>query len=264
MNLPAVDSAKRALIASELDRIEREEDIRIALAVESGSRAWGHPSPDSDYDVRFIYVRRPEAYLSIEPVRDVIERPISDELDIGGWDLGKALALMVRSNAVAHEWLVSPVVYRAQPILLEALRAFASETADRPSLAYHYDRLARSSFAEIRGAAGTVRLKKYFYALRPAVALVWLRTQSDLPPMDLPSLLSGIDLGGELRDAISQLLGRKAISGEATMIDREALIDAFLEDVLRDQTPTPGPRDRMPSVGRANAIFAQAVLNPLR
>ena len=77
----------RKKIQTQLRRIEEEENIKILLAVESGSRAWGFASPDSDYDVRFIYIRRMEDYLKLEKVRDVIELPMDDVLDMNGWDL---------------------------------------------------------------------------------------------------------------------------------------------------------------------------------
>ena len=102
----------RDLIIQKLKEIEKTENIRILHAVESGSRAWGFPSSDSDYDVRFIYVRPPEFYLKLEKTRDVIELPINDMLDINGWDLKKTLQLLHSSNPTLFEWMSSPIVYR--------------------------------------------------------------------------------------------------------------------------------------------------------
>ena len=99
------------LICSKLHEIEKENNVKILLAVESGSRAWGFASPDSDYDVRFIYVRPKEDYLRLENVRDVIELPIDDVLDINGWDLQKTLRLLYKSNPTLFEWFSSPIVY---------------------------------------------------------------------------------------------------------------------------------------------------------
>ena len=87
-------------IVNRLEEIERSESVRILLAVESGSRAWGFPSPDSDYDVRFLYARPRDWYLSIDARRDVIECPIEDVLDINGWDIRKALHLLLKANPV--------------------------------------------------------------------------------------------------------------------------------------------------------------------
>ena len=54
------------IILRELKKIEEQENVKIIMAIESGSRAWGFASPDSDYDVRFIYVRKEEDYLKLE------------------------------------------------------------------------------------------------------------------------------------------------------------------------------------------------------
>ena len=102
----------REKIQDQLHRIEDEEHIKILLAVESGSRAWGFASPDSDYDVRFVYVRRTEDYLRLEMVRDVIELPVNDVLDINGWDLQKTLKLLYKSNPALFEWFSSSIVYK--------------------------------------------------------------------------------------------------------------------------------------------------------
>src|SRR3954464_10534874 len=102
----------REQIEEALGAIERECGVRILYACESGSRAWGFPSPDSDYDVRIIYIHPPDWYLSIDDKKDTLELPINDELDISGWELRKALRMMRKSNAVIYEWLQSPIVYQ--------------------------------------------------------------------------------------------------------------------------------------------------------
>lgn len=99
-------------IREKLREIEEKEQVFILLAVESGSRAWGIASPDSDYDVRFIYVRKPEDYLRLDPVKDVIEWQLDEVLDINGWDLKKALIQFQRGNAALFEWAQSPIVYQ--------------------------------------------------------------------------------------------------------------------------------------------------------
>lgn len=98
----------RKVIIEKLQQIEKQENVRILHAVESGSRAWGFESPDSDFDVRFIYVRPRDYYLKLEQTRDVLEFPINDLLDVNGWDLQKALRLLHRSNPSVFEWFKSP------------------------------------------------------------------------------------------------------------------------------------------------------------
>ena len=156
---PFIDDGVRARIQAELDRIEETQQIRILLAVESGSRAWRFASPDSDYDVRFLYVRRLDEYLRIAEPRDVIERPLDAVLDINGWDLRKALQLMMKSNAVLLEWLTSPVRYRGDTGFCTRLLDLAREAAYLPAFAFHYDRVAQRAWTP---GEGEIRLKSYF------------------------------------------------------------------------------------------------------
>ncbi|MDX1563983.1 MAG: nucleotidyltransferase domain-containing protein, partial [Phycisphaeraceae bacterium] len=130
-----------------IDNIEAEEDVRILYACESGSRAWGFHSSDSDYDVRFIYVRRPEWYLSIDIAskRDVIELPVDEVLDVNGWDLNKALQLFQKTNPPLYEWLGSPIVYRDRLGLAEALRDLAPTFYCDKAAGYHYLRMAQNN-----------------------------------------------------------------------------------------------------------------------
>lgn len=148
------------VITEQLDRLEREEQVRILYACESGSRAWGFPSQDSDYDVRFIYVRKPEWYLSIFDKRDVIERPISDKLDISGWDLRKALNLYRKSNPPLLEWLQSPIRYAEKYSVTEQLREISPLTFSPKSCMYHYLNMARGNYREYLSGTAAACPKK--------------------------------------------------------------------------------------------------------
>ena len=255
-----IDGAMEQRIQTELAAIEARERVRILLAVESGSRAWRFPSTDSDYDVRFLYVRGLEQYLSIEAVRDVIECSLEGDLDIGGWDLRKALQLMIKSNAVLIEWLTSPVRYRAQTRFAERLLELALSHCDPAALAYHYDRLARSSFAEIQSADGPARLKTYCYALRAALALVWIRQLRQPAPMDLPRLLAVLPAGSSLHRAIDELVARKALATEGDVSPRLAVIDDFLAECLETATERPASTGSPAALADANAFFAAVLL----
>ena len=201
--------------------------------------------------MRFIYLRPLAAYIRIEPQRDVIEQPISGLLDLGGWDVRKALGLMVRGNAVVLEWLASPVVYRRDPAVAN-LAALARATAHLPALTYHYDRLARAAWP---AGDGPVRMKSYFYALRPALALLWMRTHATPPPMDLPALLAGADIPGAVAAGIEALRRQKAEATEADVVPRQPLLDGFLAGVLAAPAPRPGPWDQAAAVQSANQVF---------
>ncbi|MDR3400978.1 MAG: nucleotidyltransferase domain-containing protein [Chthoniobacter sp.] len=245
-------------INAALARIEREENVEVLFAVESGSRAWGFPSRDSDFDVRFVFRRPIVDYLAVIPRRDVIETPIDGALDINGWDVRKALALLVRSNAALLEWLASPVRYRDNGALTR-LADLARRTADLAALAYHYDHQARRSHAAIL-AGHDVQLKSYCYALRPALALLWLREQEEVPPMDVPSLMVGLKLQGRVPEAVADLLARKAVATERDTTARIPVLDAFISDCLASPPRSAPPIDRSVVTAQADALFASLVL----
>ncbi|OUS77062.1 hypothetical protein B1748_07850 [Paenibacillus sp. MY03] len=219
---------KKEVIQEELKRLELEENVRILYACESGSRAWGFPSKDSDYDVRFIYIRPVEWYLSVFERRDVIERPISDMLDISGWDLRKALGLLRKSNPPLLEWLQSPIKYGEYYSSAERIRRLASKAFSPKSCMFHYLNMARGNFREyLQG--DVVRIKKYFYVLRPVLACEWIVKFGEMPPLEFHRLVEEIvPEGSELHAVIQELLARK-MRGEE--LDREPRIDV-LHDYL--------------------------------
>lgn len=257
-----IDPVMHGQVQYELAAIEREHGVEFLLAVESGSRAWGFPSRDSDYDVRFIYLRPIEDYLTVGAKRDVIERPIGSTLDVNGWDLRKALQLLVRSNAVLLEWLTSPVRYRYDDATLGGLLELARTAADLSALAYHYDHQARRSFAEI-AVSDEVRLKTYCYAVRATLALLWLRNRVEPPPMDLPSLIAGLGLSDRLSGVIAGLVALKAVSTEQEMISRISVLDEFISGVLVAQVVPVNSIERSAAKVKADALFASIVLGRL-
>lgn len=168
----------REKIQEQLRRIEEAENIKILLAVESGSRAWGFASPDSDYDVRFIYIRRLEDYLRLDAVRDVIELPIDDVLDINGWDLQKTLRLLYKSNPTLFEWFSSPIVYQKTEFA-DKFRELMMHYFSSKKTLYHYISMAEGNYREyLQGEI--VRAKKYFYVLRPVLACRWILDRGTL------------------------------------------------------------------------------------
>lgn len=224
----------RARVLSELADIERRHDVRVLFACESGSRGWGFASPDSDYDVRFVYVHRPAWYLSVEPQRDVIEVPISDELDVGGWELRKALQLMHRSNPTLLEWLASPIVYREDADAAQRMRALAPTFFSERKGRWHYLSMAAKNFrGYLQGE--TVRLKKYLYVLRPLLAAQWIDAGRGMPPMRFADLADVMVADAPLREEINRLLAIKMASSEAEYGARFPRIHAFVEQALAAQ-----------------------------
>ena len=240
---PFIADDIRASISEKLDEIEALHDVRILFAVESGSRAWGFPSPDSDYDVRFVYAHRVDWYLSLTAGRDVIELPISAELDISGWDIRKALNLLLKPNPVLLEWLSSPVRYRWCDEVTAKLGSLARQIAHRRACRHHYLSLGESQWRKHVGNAAHVNFKKYFYILRPALALRWLRMHPEqLPPMNLQALVSGLDLDVVTQARIAELLQRKMQAREIGTGPRIGEIDRLILsefDTARAAAPEP-------------------------
>ena len=259
--LPA-DFAPEAVAAIDgrLAAIRREHKVALPLVIESGSRAWGFPSPDSDYDCRFLFVRREEDYLSPWPLRDVIETPLDKELDVNGWDLGKALKLLLKGNAVVIEWLTSPVVYAADPAFRADLLALAATQVSAARIARHYlhlgERQRRTYFANGK----PIRLKKIFYALRPAAALRWLRLHPGeaVAPMHFPTLMESCDPPADVAALAAELIARKAETRELGKALLPKPIETFIdaEFAIAHDTPKEGPH-RIPAEAReaAEALF---------
>jgi len=220
--------AKFQQIQRELAALEREERVAILLAVESGSRAWGFPSQDSDYDVRFIYCHRPEVYLSIVDHRDVIERPLHDEIDLCGWDIRKALRLFRKSNPPLLEWLQCPIVYHKRSTLCERLMQLLPETYSPKASFHHYLHMAEGNYREyLRG--DTVWLKKYFYVLRPILAMKWIEQGHGPVSIEFRAMLDRVLPEGEVRAVIDQLLQEKLQGNELSMGPRIDTISSFVE-----------------------------------
>ena len=211
-----------------LSGIEREHDVRILYACESGSRGWGFDSADSDWDVRFIYCHPRDWYLSVEERRDVIELPIDDLLDVNGWDLRKSLRLMKKSNPVLLEWLSSPIVYREEVEVMAAYRSLAADFYQPAACLHHYLHMAKRNFREyLQGE--TVWLKKYFYVLRSALACLWIERELGVVPMTFDELVAGVVNDGELRSHIARLAELKRSGAEMDSGVRIPAIYSFLE-----------------------------------
>jgi uncharacterized protein len=216
-----------ASIASQLDRLTATEQITILYACESGSRAWGFPSPDSDYDVRFIYLRPLAWYLAIEDKPDTIDLPIDDLLDINGWDLKKALKLFHSSNAAIYEWIQSPIVYRSHDNLAAQLLMLAPQQYSPRSGIHHYLNMAIKCERE-HLRSPQVKLKKYFYALRPILAAMWILKYLTVPPMTFDKLRGLISGRPEILAAIDRLLTLKQTANESAIIPSVPILNDFI------------------------------------
>ena len=245
MDIHPIAPEKRRAIEDALSNIEAEHGVRVLFACESGSRGWGFPSPDSDYDARFIYVHPRDWYLTVDertgpgqPQRDVIELPIDDELDVSGWDLRKALRLLSKSNPTLSEWLRSPIVYRRDAGVTARLVQLADACYSPVATWWHYFNMAKGNFrGYLKGER--IRTKKYLYVLRPVLACRWIEREASPPPMAFEVLLDKLVPEGVLRDAIEKLLEKKRTSAEVEDGPRISAISDFLESELAMMEATP-------------------------
>lgn len=217
------------LVPQKLREIEEQYGIRILFAAESGSRSWRTAAPDADFDVRFIYVRRPETYLRLDEIRDTLEFPIEDGWDMSGWDLDKTLRLLYKSNPRIYEWFHSPIVYigrefaeRFEPVMT---RYFSEKNA-----VYHYLNMVRQQKNHFLQGE-TVKLKKYLYAIHPLMAASWVLENHTPPPVVFRELMDA-ELPESIRADVELLIKKKMMYPEQKMIPREEMLDRYIQAEL--------------------------------
>ena len=251
---PDMDPEVVAQIDARLARARDDHAVAIPWAIESGSRAWGFPSPDSDYDCRFFFVRHRDAYLDPWPPRDVIETPLDAVLDVNGWDLVKAVRLAENGNATVGEWLRSPLVYDGDPAFRAALLEACNALVDVHRVGRHYLHVGEGQWERSGARRGhDVVLKRVFYALRPAAALHWMRVHgSATPPMNLGELLDEAPAPPALREAVDRMVAAKAVTREIGTGHVDPVVGHWVEEQLadaherydRDVTPVGSRRSR--------------------
>lgn len=245
-------------IEEKLREIEEREHVKVLHAVESGSRAWGFASPDSDYDVRFIYMRSEEDYLRLDEPRDVIEWQLDEVLDINGWDLKKTLAQFKKGNATLFEWANSPVVYYTTDTWKQIYER-AKEYFSVKAATYHYYGTAKNTYSQYLQDE-MVKYKKYFYALRPLLAARYIEENQCPPPVLFDDLMK-MDIPKELRDGIEELLEKKKVTQEKDRNPQLPVIQEFIESELRRQKVLTDNRedDRLEDWEPLNMLFREVI-----
>jgi len=253
----AIDDSVRAEIMRRIKAAEAEHNVKVLFAIESGSRAWGFASPNSDYDVRFIYAHAKDWYVAIdvEEQRDVIEYPIVDEIDINGWDIRKALMLFWKSNPAFVEWIQSPIVYVDDGIFAKRVRELLPSIYALEKGIYHYKHMAGTNY---RGylRRDKVPLKKYFYVLRPLLAIRWLEEKHEPAPIEFDILRTLIEGDQQLSEEVERLLTRKKKSLEKDLIPQVSVINHFIEtELLRLENYADTPERSAQDMMELNLLF---------
>ncbi|WP_139490621.1 nucleotidyltransferase domain-containing protein [Brevibacillus dissolubilis] len=221
-----------SLILVQLREIEQTHGVTILFAIESGSRAWGFASDNSDYDVRFVYQRPVRDYIRIQPHRDVIEVPISGDLDINGWDLPKAMELFAKSNPGLLEWLFSPIVYLEQGDFADTLRKLAREHYSLKRLSHHYLSMAETNYTRHIAGKDEVMLKKYLYVIRPLICIHWMEQKQTPPPTSVWETLEEITMADDVRKRILDLLHAKQQGSELGKEGKDEFLNGYIDSEI--------------------------------
>ena len=244
-----------------LNQIAKEKDIRILLACETGSRAWGFPSPNSDFDVRMIYVHRKDWYLSLVEGSDTIEMMSENrDLDITGWDLRKSLRLLWKSNPPLLERIQSPIIYRCDDAFLSGFRALAEKNYSRIASIHHYLSMAKKYFSETLESK-EYKLKKLFYALRTATTCKWILDREEIPPVEFEKIINGLVMETALTNRIHELIALKSTKDEAYLHQGEEMVLKFIEECImvadKEASKLPPARANMEDLN----VFFRETLN---
>lgn len=215
-----------------LKQIEADKDIKILLASETGSRAWGFPSPDSDFDIRLIYVHKKDWYLSLTEEKDSIEMMLdNNEIDITGWDLRKTLRLLQKSNPPLLERIQSPIIYNSDTNFLNEINKLAKQQYSRISTIHHYLSIAKKKLNEIQ-QKNEYKLKSFFYALRSATVCKWILEKEDIPPIEFQKIITGLKIENKVKKRINELIALKSTISESYLHKDEKELIAFIENII--------------------------------
>nr|WP_253308154.1 nucleotidyltransferase domain-containing protein [Rickettsia endosymbiont of Ceutorhynchus assimilis] len=262
----AITIETQSYIQEKINEVANKHNVRILFAVESGSRAWGFPSKNSDYDVRFVYARSRNDYLSIKNYRDVIETDILNDnylkvpLDLNGWDIRKALQLAINSNAVLIEWLLSPIKYIIEKKSINLIYQFANDVADIESIKKHYYKQTTNTWKQIEQTENEVKIKLYCYTIRTSLALQWVLNFEKAPPMDMYSLMKRLNIKQKLATEIYKLMNIKTTSQESNIITRNSTLDEFIQSTLTNLPRNKDYLEDKKKIQKADELFRKIVL----
>jgi len=228
-----MDDILRQSIMDKLQNIEERYRVKIPLAIESGSRGWGFAAPNADYDCRFIYVHKPERYLSILDLKEFIDYELDETYDIKGYDLKRVLRYIIKSQATIFEWLSSNEVYIKNEVIVEKLRNLAAAFFNPIPMSHHYLSLAKKKLYEITDVE-EAKIKKYFYILRPIANLNYIHQYKKMPFMEYDKTLEATAPPSDVYVAIQELKQQKLSLLEHDKIPTVGfLVNYFSEEIAR-------------------------------
>ena len=211
-----------------LNKLSDKYNVRILFACETGSRAWGFPSPDSDFDIRFIYMHEPAWYLSLSNRKDTIEL-MDGDFDVVGWDLRKCLQLLKKSNAALIERFQSPVVYFSEGCFAPAFRTLVPSYYSATAVFFHHYALANKFWDEVKGSK-LVKLKSYFYLVRSLLSCNWVIKSRKVAPMHMEALMQ---LNAASHNfLLDELIALKATVGESYLHEKTPEMEEFVLDMF--------------------------------
>lgn len=247
----------KTTIQEKLREIEHTEGVKILYSCESGSRAWGFPSPDSDFDVRFIYYRPMEEYLTIKPQKDHLSYPVDELWDVDGWDISKVLALIVKSNTTPFEWLQSPIQYRENPEFRDELWQICQHYFCKRSNIHHYLGIARGAMETM--ADGKIGIKKLFYILRPVLSALWCADRDSIAPMNIVPLMDL--LPSKLQTEVSSLIEYKASKDEGFKIRIDKSLYTWINETVEHCTEVASQTEKQVfDMTEADEFFRKIIL----
>ena len=255
-----IGNGEQERITAALHEMESRHGCRILFAVESGSRAWGFASPDSDYDVRGVFVRPLDWYLQLrEDLPDTIVESLPGDLDVSLWDIKKALVQLSKSNASFLEWLGSPIIYWDDGIIA-SLNDIKADWFNPIHVAYHYASMFRKAM-EKRNPDGSLRIKKLCYALRANLCLQYVLAFEKMPPTPFAAVLGGVKLSPAERKAVRDVLDKKKTALESDVLVPDARLDGLLADRYGIIASHPWRKQALPEavIGQLDALFRACV-----
>jgi uncharacterized protein len=244
-----------------LSQIAEEKEVEILFACESGSRAWGFPSPDSDYDVRFVYHHKRDWYLSLTEQKDTIEKMLDEKtMDLSGWDLKKSLVLLSKSNPALFELIQSPIIYYANEPFLSGINEISKSHYSKVATMHHYLSMSKKMFYEVKEKE-QVKLKKLFYALRTSMACKWIMEREDFPPIVFQSMMEGLKIDSDIKQKIYTLIDLKATKDENYLhhqeLDLNFLIENWINEAEVAAKTLPAAKGKM---NELNSFFIQNIV----